>query len=429
MAQPERARAAPSPWAWVPSLYLTEGLPYVVAQGITSVMYTRLGVGVAEMAYYTSWLYLPWVLKPLWSPLVDALGKKRTWVTVMQAALAVLLLVTGASLTLPAFLLPSVAALWLLALASATHDIAADGFYLLALETHQQAAFVGVRSAFYRLAMVAGSGGLVVMAGYLEESTGQRGLAWGITLGVVGVTLALLTAWHARVLPRPDEDRPQQLPQQGVLGAFLESFRTFFARPGVGRILAFLLLYRLGEAQLLKLVSPFLLDTREHGGLALSTKEVGLVYGTFGTLALTVGGLLGGFVISQRGLRALLWPMVLAIHLPDAVFVFLSMAQPENTVLIGLAVVAEQFGYGFGFTAYAMVMVMVSQGPHKTSHYALCTGFMALGMMLPGMAAGALQAAWGYQNFFLWVLLCTIPGFVVAGLIPVQGDFGRKQPE
>lgn len=610
-------------WWWVPSLYFAEGLPYVVVMIVSVIMYKRLGISNTEIALYTSWLYLPWVLKPLWSPIVDILRTKRFWIVTMQLLIGAGL--AGVALTLPTagFFRYSLAFLWLLAFSSATHDIAADGFYMLGLTTHDQTWFVGVRSTFYRLAMITGQGLLVILAGYLETSTGLtpleivvtadpsvefvaaarpdslvrsaeageaglegpaeavvvaaapvdgayadsvlslaqewnerygfvipaavagapaageepgwwtrsvsaplgrtlkrwfgeeedrasadasrtgnivlvplriRGavpedgelavnvaheggdaslriaegehlifraenagvaalvavrldprldhrasatfrarsgnipLAWSITFMVLTGLFMLFVAWHRFVLPRPVEDRPTaEATMSSVLKEFGETFVSFFRRPGIGIVLAFLLLFRFAEAQLVKLASPFLLDSVDVGGLALTTGEVGFVYGTVGIVALTVGGLLGGFLAARNGLKYWLWWMVVAINLPNAVYIYLSYMTPDNFWMVNAAVAVEQFGYGFGFTAYLLYMIYVSDGPHKTAHYAICTGFMALGMMIPGMFSGWLQEIIGYQHFFVWVIVATIPAFIVSGLVPLDPAFGRKE--
>jgi PAT family beta-lactamase induction signal transducer AmpG len=608
----------------VPSLYFAEGLPYVVVMVVSVIMYKRLGISNTEIALYTSWLYLPWVIKPLWSPIVDILRTKRFWIVTMQLLIGAGL--AGVALTLPTgdFFRYSLAFLWLLAFSSATHDIAADGFYMLGLSQHDQTWFVGIRSTFYRLAMITGQGLLVILAGYLETATGldplavsvtadasiefveaappdtlgaagERGaarlessaeeyrvaarpvdaayadslialahawnlrhgftaapatvsggdegeepgwwtrsvsgplgrtiqrwfgedvsvpsplsrsgnvvlvplrmsgavppgdevavnvaheggdpslrivegerlsfraenagvaaliavrldpkldhttratfrarsgnipLAWSITFMVLTGLFMLFVVWHRFVLPRPPEDRPTaEASAASVLREFGATFASFFRRPRIGIVLAFLLLYRFAEAQLVKLASPFLLDTAEVGGLALTTGEVGFVYGTVGIVALTVGGLLGGFLAARHGLKHWLWWMVVAINLPNAVYIFLSFTTPESFWVVNAAVAVEQFGYGFGFTAYLLYMIYVSDGPHKTAHYAICTGFMALGMMIPGMFSGWLQELIGYQHFFVWVLIATIPGFVVSGLVPLDPAFGRKEEE
>jgi PAT family beta-lactamase induction signal transducer AmpG len=417
-----------SPWTWIPTLYFAEGLPYVLVMTVSVILYKRLGIDNAEIALYTSWLYLPWVIKPLWSPVVDVLRTKRWWVVAMQLAIAASLVGVALALRGRGFFAATLGLFWVMAFSSATHDIAADGFYMLGLNQRQQAAFVGLRAGFYRVAMVAGQGALVVLAGVLEKRTGgDLPLAWSITFFVVAAAVLALFAWHRFALPRPESDVAAHAEGPAeVLQRFFDVFAAFFKKPDIIRILLFLLLYRFAEAQLVKLISPFLLDRRDKGGLGLETEQVGVAYGTVGVLALAVGGILGGWVISRGGLRKWLWIMVCAIHLPDAVFVFLSQAQPQSFVLINAAIAVEQFGYGFGFAAYALYMIMVSDGPYKTAHFAICTGFMALGMMLPGMVSGFIQQQLGYPRFFLWVLLSTIPGFLVAATVKVDPEFGKK---
>jgi PAT family beta-lactamase induction signal transducer AmpG len=413
-------------WRWVPSLYFAQGVPYVVVMTLSVVMYKNLGVTNTDIALYTSWLYLPWVIKPVWSPLVDLLGRKRLWIVVLQLVVGAALASVALSIPGPGYFRLTLAVFWLMAFSSATHDIAADGFYMLALAPHEQAAFVGVRSTFYRLAMIAGQGGLVSLAGWLQETSGDVRRAWLIVFALLAAVYAAFGLYHLAMLPRPPSD--QAAPRGRTLWAgFLAVFGAFFRKPGIGVILAFLLLYRFAEAQLLKLVTPFLLDPRSAGGLGLTTRQVGLVYGTVGVAALLTGGLVGGYVISRFGLRRLLWPMIITMHLPNLIFVLLALTQPGSLGMIGVALAVEQFGYGFGFTAYMLYMIMVSAGEHKTAHYAICTGFMALGMMLPGMAAGWIEDHFGYLKFFLWVCLATLPSFTAAALIKVDPGFGKKQ--
>ncbi len=417
-----------SPWAWIPSLYFAEGIPYVTVMIISVIMYKRLGVSNTEIAFYTSWLYLPWVIKPLWSPLVDIVKTKRSWIIVMQLLIGAGL--GGVALTLPAgnFLQYTLAFMWLLAFSSATHDIAADGFYMFGLSQHDQAWFVGVRSTFYRLAMITGQGLLVMLAGYLETTTGNIPLAWSITFYVLAGSFIMFAIYHGFVLPRPADDAQQMRKKvSDIFGDFGETFASFFKKEHIGVILAFLLLFRFAEAQLAKMAAPFLLDGKELGGLALSTTQVGFAYGTVGVLLLTFGGLLGGFLAARNGLKYWLWWMVLAINLPNAVYIFLSFVQPQSYWMVNIAVGLEQFGYGFGFTVFMLYTIYVSQGAHKTAHYAICTGFMALGMMLPGMFSGWLQELIGYQYFFIWVLAATIPSFIVVYLIPLDPEFGKQQ--
>lgn len=417
----------PNVWRWIPSLYFAQGLPYVAAMMLSVVMYKNLGVSNTDIALYTSWLYLPWVIKPLWSPLVELLGTKRGWIWGLQLGVGAGFAAVALTLPGPAYFQVTLAMFWLLAFSSATHDIAADGFYLLALRTDQQAAFVGVRSTFYRLAMIAGQGGLVWLAGWLQGVTGEVVQAWSLVFGALAAGFVLASLYHWLVLPRPAADCGVHTDTRMAAG-YWAAFATFFQRKDLGIILGYLLLYRLAEAQLVKLVTPFLLDPKEAGGLGLTTQQVGIVYGTFGVLALTVGGLLGGWVISRCGLRRMLWPMLACLQVPNLVFVFLALGQPVSPWLIGGAVMIEQVGYGFGFTAYMLYMMYVAQGGrHQTAHYAICTGFMALGMMLPGMAAGWIQDQLGYTGFFLWVCLATLPSIVATARLNIDPAFGRKK--
>ena len=414
-------------WTWIPSLYFAEGLPFVAAMTVSVIMYKRLGISNTELAFFTSWLYLPWVIKPLWSPIVDILRTRRFWIVAMQLLIGAGFAAVALSLPADNFFRYSLAAFWLIAFSSATHDIAADGFYILGLTDHEQAWFVGIRNTFYRIAMITGQGILVMVAGYFEETSGDTAYAWSIVFYLLTGVYIILFAWHRRVLPRPDADVDGQISSAlDLFKEFVATFSAFFRKQYIGRILAFLLLYRFAEAQLVKLAPPFLLDDRAAGGLELATTEVGFVYGTVGMLMLTIGGLLGGFLAARHGLKYWLWWMVAAINIPNAVYIALAYFTPDSLLAVNLAVGLEQFGYGFGFTAYTLYMLYVARGKHSTAHFAICTGFMALGMMIPGMFSGWLQEILGYEHFFIWVLLAAIPSFAIVALIPLDADFGRK---
>jgi len=609
-----------SPWFWVPTLYYAEGIPYIVAMTVSVIMYKRLGISNTDIALYTSWLYLPWVIKPLWSPVVDILRTKRFWIVIMQLIIGAGLGGVALTIPLPDFFKYTLAFFWLLAFSSATHDIAADGFYMLGLSQHDQAWFVGVRSTFYRFAMITGQGLLIILAGFIESNSGlpnlditvnakpdyeqttevhpdslkrvldeselrivtypdksiistenqpksqidslilfannwniQNGfvkseqtasdnqtqdekswwqssiseplgnfikntfgeeilqsksdktgnlsfiyfyltqqppadepvvinfgrssgdksisliagdritfnsknwdkpaiaiiqldhklktsstalftaqsgnipLAWMITFLFMAALFILFFIYHKFMLPYPDSDKSALGDNsKNFVNEFIQTFVLFFKREKIGLILGFLLLYRLAESQIVKLASPFLLDTQEMGGLALTTGEVGFVYGTVGLLFLTFGGLLGGFLAAKHGLKYWLLPMAIAINLPDAVYIYLSYTLPDNFFIINVCVAVEQFGYGFGFTAYMLYMIYVSEGEHKTAHFAITTAFMALGMMIPGMLSGWLQELIGYPHFFIWVLIATIPGFIILFFIPLDPEFGKK---
>lgn len=615
-----------NPWSWVPTLYYAQGIPYVIVMFVTIVMYRRLGVSNTEIALYTSWLYLPWVIKPLWSPVVDLLKTKRYWIILTQLFVGAGLGCVALTIPLPDFFRITLAIFWLMAFASATHDIAADGFYMLSLSKHKQAWFVGVRSTFYRLAMITGQGLLIIIAGTIESKTGLddiditvitrpgigeealqspddirvspregelrvialpadlelstrtrtqaevdsvihfarewnirhgfnpvdekadddvsavpadepgwwnkhitqsiegflrrhfaprekhefdpdvagnigivffhlsnepddgeivltfgrvRGdhsislvegermvftkdnwdvpamavvqldpqldfatsaafqvrsgnipLAWSITFFFLAGLFVVFFLYHKFILPYPTTDKPAaDSSSRGISKEFFRTFALFFKKKGIGIAIAFLLLYRFAEAQLVRLASPFLLDPQEIGGLALTTGQVGFVYGTIGLISLSLGGILGGILAARNGLRYWLWPMVMAITLPNIVFVFLAYNLPDNLLTINMAVAVEQFGYGFGFTAYMLYMIYISEGEHKTAHYAICTGFMALGMMVPGMFSGWLQEIIGYQHFFVWVVIATIPTFIAASFIRIDPEFGKKKTE
>lgn len=422
-----------NPWCWVPTLYLAEGLPNALVASVSVVLYKNLGVSNADIAFYTGWLYLPWVLKPFWSPVVDLLKTRRQWIWVMQLVLGTGL--AGVALTIPAshFFQLTLAFFWLMSFASATHDIAADGFYLLATAEQEQSFFNGIRSTCYRLSTILAQGELITMVGRAHDQTGNFVSVWAVAFAVVSGIYLCLGVYHFLILPKPAADlpgpaRPGATRAPGdFLAEFFLTFKSFFQKPKIGVLILFLVLYRLGESQLVKMVQPFLLDARAKGGLGLTDVQLGLLYGKFGIGALMLGGILGGIVVSRQGLKFWLWPMLLAIHLPDAVFIWLASVQPQNLFAIGAGVAVEQFGYGFGFTAFMMYMIYIARGEHRTAHYAICTGFMALGLMVPGLWSGWLQEHLGYQHFFIWVILATIPSFVVATKIPLEPEFGRRQ--
>ena len=416
-----------NPWVWVPSLYFGQALPYVVVMLLSVVMYKDMGVSNTDIALYTSWLYLPWVIKPLWSPFVDMFRTKRWWIVSLQLLIGAALAMVALTMHLPTFFKMSLAVLWLMAFSSATHDIAADGFYMLGLRQQHQAAFVGVRSTAYRLGMLAGQGGLVFLAGKLSERTGDVGFAWSVVFGVLAVMFLALCVYHRFMLPRPADDVSTVAGSDAApWQEFFATFAAFFKKPDILLILGFILTFRLGESQLLKLAVPFLKDPVALGGLGLTTAQVGVAYSTVGVIALTLGGLAGGYVISRLGLKRCLWLMVFSVHIPDLVFVYLASVQPQNLAFISGALALEQFGYGFGFTAMMLYMIMVSDGIHKTAHYAICTGLMALGMMVPGMVSGKVQELLGYQHFFVYVCLMTIPAFIMAALVKIDPEFGKK---
>lgn len=403
-------------------------------------LFAKMGVPNDQLAFFTTLLYFPWFLKGLWGPFVDIIRTKRWWIITMQALMTALCILLTLTLPHPEAEMMATKATsvglfrWTLvffiiaAFASATHDIAADGFYMLAHDTKSQAAFIGIRSTFYRIASVFSQGVLVYIAGQIENRTGDIPLSWQVTLGVTSVLMLCITLYHCFALPRPAEDQPRTSAEgekakgREVWRELADSFATFFTKPGVGLAIAFMLLYRLSEGFLVKLCQPFLVDSRATmlrdgqiigGGLELSTDTVGLLYGTIGVACLLLGGILGGIYISRHGLKKSLWLMASALTLPSFVYVYLSMAQPESLWIIGSAVSFENFGYGFGFTAYMMYMMHFSEGKYKTSHYAICTAFMALSMMIPGFIAGSLELAVGYSTFFWIANACSVTTFLI----------------
>lgn len=612
-----------SPWAWIPSLYLAEGLPYVAVMTISVIMYKRMGISNTDIALYTSWLYLPWVIKPFWSPFVDLLKTKRWWIVTMQILIGAGFAGIAFTIPLPFFFQATLAFFWLLAFSSATHDIAADGFYMLGLNTNQQAKYVGIRSTFYRVATIMGQGVLIILAGFLESTSGcepvkininaspqytqstlylpeiqdraaqegeihfivdkdivqigthgvdkdslqsfldkvialnqdngfiakehtsdgnitekkesvwtrnvskpfgnwiknnfgekryviesehtgnvavaavwlsrqpednkemvlnttmnrgdnsiallhgerlafnnanwnkpaylifqidpkltatstaeYKGLsgnipfAWSITFFVLAGLFIFFSFYHRVVLPKPDSDKAHaHITAKSIFTEFGQTFKSFFKKPQAAAAIFFMLTFRFSEAQLLKLINPFLLDSRDIGGLGLTTGEVGLVYGTIGIIGLTLGGIIGGFVAAKGGLKKWLWPMTLSMLLTIATFLYLSFTQTDSLIIINVCVFIEQFGYGFGFTAYMLYLIYFSEGTHKTAHYAFCTGFMALGMMVPGMFAGWLQEQLGYNHFFIWVMICSIVPIIAVSLLKIDPNYGKAKEE
>ncbi|MDA3817924.1 MAG: MFS transporter [Prolixibacteraceae bacterium] len=417
-------------WQWVPSLYFAQGFPYILVIIVSTVIYKNLGLSNSQITFYTGWFYLPWVIKPIWSPFIDHIRTKRFWVITTQIIIGALLATIGLTLPLDGYLKWSIIFFWLIAFSSATHDIAADGFYMLGLNDHQQSYFVGIRSTFWRAASIAGQGGLVYITGLLMKNSMDPAHAWMIVLIGAGIIYLSIGLYHKIVMPRPASDPKRKLSNgKEAIAEYFRTFISFFKRENIWVFVLFVLFYRLGEAQLTKLAAPFLLDTKEAGGLALNNEQVGWAYGTIGVIGLVIGGVLGGMAAAKNGLRYWIWPMALAMKLPDLAYVYMSSVHPENIVLIQLMIAVEQFGYGFGFTAFMLYLIYFVQGQNQTSHYAIATGIMALGMMVPGMISGWIQEQLSYQLFFIWVLICTIPGLAMIPFLKIDKDFGKKKRE
>ena len=435
-----------NPWLWVPTLYFLEGIPYFLVNNISMVMFNQMGVPNGEMSFFTTLLYFPWALKFLWAPFVDLIKTKRWWFLTMQFLMLGLAILTIFSIPQPdaatiaamgtevKLFTGVLIAFIIMAFASATHDIAADGFYMLALTSGVQAEMIGWRSVFYRLSNVFCNSALIAIPGIIYDWTKEQGtenmpLAWQVTMVITAVIFALMAVWHVFFTPRPDTDKPNaDTSVKDIIVGFGKAFATYFTKPGLWVAILFMLLYRLPEGFLMKMIYPFLLGARDTGGLGLTMQELGVVYGAIGVIFLLLGGILGGYYISRVGLKKAFWWMALAMTLPCLSFVYLSMYMPTNMVYISIALAIEQFGYGFGFTAYMMYMMFFSEGEFKTSHYAICTSFMALSMILPGLVAGYIQEAIGYQNFFWMVIACSVGTFLATFLARriVNGNYGKK---
>ena len=421
------------PLWWIPSLYLAEGLPSAVVTGMVGVALLDFGHTPAETAVYTSVLSLPWAFKPFWAPVVQRLGTRRGWVLVMQALLAVLIGALAASLPNKSWLPLTLGLLTIVGFTSATHDIAADGFYMLALDEHRQAEWTGLRNTFFRIAVLIGNGGLVWLAGQYEKAHGVAA-GWTLAFALAAAMMGLLAVYDFLAIPRLAAEIPSPPPGAvATSGEFVRVWAGFVRKAGFGRMLAFILLYRFAEGQAQGANRAFFLAHPRAGGLGLGTDEVGRLYGTLCVLALMAGGILGGLAIARTGLRRQLWPMALAMNLPNALYIWLACAQPASRVLIGGAIFIEQFGYGFGFAAFMVYLLYVARGPLATAHYAICSALMAVGLALSGMVAAAVLEytetlpGGGYREFFSWVLLCTLVSYAVLWRLPLAGDFGRKR--
>ena len=419
-----------NPWAWIPTLYFAEGLPNIIVTGLSVVMYMQMGLSDAEVGLFTGWLALPWVIKPLWSPFIDLLKTKRWWVLAMQALI-------GASLAGIAFSIPT--AFWfqatmclffLIAFCSATHDISADGFYMIELDDHNQAKYVGLRNTFYRLAIIFVNGMLVSLAGILQVMfRGQiRFTSALIFYGLAGLFIGLWL-YHSRFMPRPAEDVNTRRTVAEVTSELKNMFITFFQkfdRRGTLIVMLFLLFYRFPEALLNTMTKTFMLRHNYVGGLGLSPQEYGLANGTVGLIGLLLGGIIGGVLVSRDGMKRWLWPMVCAITLPDVVYIYLSYSLNSNLIVVSSCLFIEQFGYGLGFTVLTLYMLYYSQGKYKTSHYSICTGISYLGLMLPGMLSGYIKDMVGYRVFFIIVMACCAITFAVTAFLKIDPDFGKK---
>ena len=418
-----------SPWYWIPTVYAAEGLPNIIVTGVSVVILLQMGMTNTQIALYTSWLQLPWIIKPLWSPFVDIFKTKRWWVIAMQmllgAAFAGVAFTIGSSWWFQCIMF----FLFLMGFSSATHDIAADGYYMIELDDHDQSFFVGIRNTVYRLAVIFGNGVLVPVAGLIQKASGGKvAFSWSLVFyGLAGLFLAI-ALYHRFYLPESANDKPRKLTASETWKTLGRSFSTYFTKfPLKETVVAllFLLLFRFPEALLTKMSPTFLLRPASEGGLGLSAEQYGIAYGTIGVIGLMLGGILGGILASRDGVKKWLWPMVLALTLPDLVYVYLSAGHEAGIGLVTACIFVEQFGYGFGFTALTLYMLYFSQGEFKTSHYSICTGITYLGLMLPGMVSGYLADRLGYHQFFVVVMAFCLVTFLVTALIKIDPSFGK----
>lgn len=414
-------------WLWIPTLYFASGLPYHAITSISDIMYKDMGISNADIAAYTGFLLIPWTIKPLWSPFVEMISTRRKWTLISQLLLALCFAIVAVSIPTEHFLPFTLTAFMIGAFVSSTHDIALDGFYILSLTQEKQSFFSGIRNTFYRIATVFSSGILVMLANWIARHYGSNAFAWSVTFVTTAVIMAVLYAYHRRALPNPESDINRKANGfNEIFDNFGDIVKTYFQKPGITATLLFLLLFRFPEAQLGKIGKLFLMDSISAGGLGLDKGEIGFINGVIGIAGLIIGGIAGGICISRKGLKYWLWPMVVAISLPDIVYVYMSMALPDSLTIIGSCIFIEQLGYGFGFTAYTLYMIYFAQGKYPTAHFAISTAFMSLGMMIPSMISGKIQEWLGYENFFIWVMLCTAVTFIVSALIKIDTNFGKK---
>lgn len=420
------------PFTWVPSLYLAESLPFSAVMLISVIMFKEMGLTDSQITLYTGWLGLPWVVKPIWSPIIDNFKTKRWWIVNMQ-------FVMGIALALVAFTLPTqfwlkgcLAIFMVIAFASATHDISADGFYIIGLSGKEQELYVGVRNTFYRIGMVIGQGGLVLLAGvmqegYLGSSVQSVEMSWAIVFAIVGTLMLLLCLCHSFTLPKVEKSVHENFSFSEQAHEFLLTLKVFLTKPHLVSALCFILLFRLPEGLLTRIVPLFLTRTAAEGGLAMSDTDFGLIYGTLGVIGLLLGGLIGGWCVSRWGLKRCLWPLVLCITLPDAVYVYLSYFPTSDLWLVGAYVCIEQIGYGLGFAAYTLYLVTFSRGERSTAVFSICTAGQYLGgVMLPGMVSGLISDNVGYQKFFLIIMLLCLVTFAVTAFVKIEEENARK---
>jgi len=407
------------PALWVPTLYFAEGLPFVAIATVSTLMYKSMGISDAQIAFFTTLVMWPWTLKPLWGPVLEMFKTKKHFVIATQLIAGVGFGLVALSLSLPAFFTYSLVLFGILAFTGATHDIAADGLYISSLSNAEQGKFVGWQGAFYNIAKVLSGGLFVYIAGLMEQSAGVT-YAWMVVMGGFGLIMLLIGLYHLRVLPSGGvATQVKSVPE--AFGRFWDVVRTFFQKKNIIWGIAFIIFYRFAEGQAIKIVPLFLRATREQGGLGLSTADLGIVYGTFGTVAFLLGSILAGYFTAKMGLRRSLFILCCFFNIPFAVYLVLAFTMPTSLAIVGIAVVFEYFGYGFGFVGLMLYMMQqIAPGKYKMAHYAFATGIMSLGMMIPSMLSGFISDWLGYRDFFVWVMIATIPSFLVSWLVPIR---------
>lgn len=407
-----------SPVAWVPTLYFAMGMPFVVLNMVCTLMYKGMGVSDTQIAFWTSLIMFPWTLKPLWSPFLEMYKTKKFFVVLTQMLTGVMFALVAFALHLPNFFAVTIALLAVIALSGATHDIAADGTYMSVLSNEEQAKWIGWQGAFYNIAKIAATGGLVYLAGTFIKHFGVT-QAWMIIMLIIGIIMVVLGCYHFFILPTDGKKAEQGKSLKESLAELWGVFADFFRKKHIWYYIAFIILYRFAEGFVMKIVPLFLKAPRAQQGLGLSEQEIGLLYGTFGAAAFVVGSILAGYYIARRGLQKSLFSLALVFNLPFVAYTLLALYQPHSLPLIGTGIVLEYFGYGFGFVGLTLFMMQqIAPGRHQMSHYAFASGIMNLGVMLPGMMSGAVSDALGYRHFFVFVLFCTIPALLITWFVP-----------
>lgn len=417
-----------NPLLWVPSVYFAMGLPFVVLNMVCALMFRGMGVSDAMIAFWTSLIILPWTLKPFWSPLLEMFKTKKYFVVLTQITSGVLFGLVALSLPLPNFFPYAIALLGLIAFSGATHDIATDGVYMKELDSEKQAKFIGWQGAFYNMAKVVATGGLVYLAGMLEKEFGVV-YAWMTVMGICGGILFLLGIYHMRMLPSGGA----AVVHAGSFGDAMREtwaiFCNFFTKKYIVWYIAFVVLYRFAEGFVIKIVPLFLEAPVSKQGLGLSVQEIGLYYGTFGVIAFVVGSILGGYFISWLGLKKALFSLCCIFNIPFVVYAVLAHFQPSNPIFINAAIIFEYFGYGFGFVGLTLfIMQQIAPGKHQMAHYAFASALANLGVMLPGMISGFISDMVGYKDFFVWALIAAVPAFFICYFIPFKNLTEPQSP-